>query len=99
MSPRTRTSPAGTGNRRTTRAAPSAGPNGSIPPSARVWQKFVDAPAPVGYDPRIVPAWKDGPDSDAFAALRLRPWRLRVMPGTAMLTGQGRVLTWSGPTT
>ena len=66
---------------------------------ARVWQAFVDAPAPVGYDPAIVPAWKDGPDSDAFSALRLRPWRLRVMPGTAMLTGQGRVLTWSGPTT
>ena len=31
----------------------------------------------------------------AFAALRLRPWRLRVMPGSAMLDGQGRVLTWS----
>ncbi len=61
----------------------------------RVWQSFVDAPAPVGYDPGIVPAWKDGPTSPAFAALRLAPWRLRVMPGTAMLGGGGAILSWS----
>ena len=61
----------------------------------RVWQRFVDAPEPVGYDPAIVPAWKDGPLSDAFAALRLDPWRIRVMPGTAMLSGEGEILTWS----
>jgi hypothetical protein len=66
---------------------------------AGMWQKFVDAPAPVGYDPTIVPAWKDGPGSDAFGALRLQPWRLRVLPGTAMLTGEGRALTWSTPGT
>ena len=34
----------------------------------RIWQMFVDAPAPVGYDPAIVPAWKDGPTSPAFGA-------------------------------
>jgi hypothetical protein len=61
---------------------------------AQVWQAFVDAPAPVGYDPAIVPAWKDGPDSDGFAALRLRPWRVRVMPGISMLTGGSQTLTW-----
>ena len=60
-----------------------------------VWQTFVDAPAPVGYDPAIVPAWKDGPVSDAFAGLRLDPWRLRVFPGTALLGQGGDILTWS----
>ena len=33
-----------------------------------VWRLFKDAPAPVGYDPAIVPAWSDGPTSPAFAA-------------------------------
>jgi hypothetical protein len=60
-----------------------------------VWQLFKDGPEPVGYDPAIVPAWKDGPISPAFAALRLDPWRLRVLPGTAMLGGGGEVLTWT----
>ena len=62
---------------------------------AAVWDKFVNAPAPVGYDPAMVPNWKDGPGSDAFGALRLDPWRLRVFPGTVLLSGQGEVLTWS----
>jgi hypothetical protein len=60
----------------------------------RIWDLFKDAPAPVGYDPAIIPPWKDGPLSSAFAALRLDPWRLRVMPGTAMLGGGGEILTW-----
>jgi hypothetical protein len=60
----------------------------------RVWQLFKEAPEPVGYDPAIIAAWKDGPTSPAFAALRLEPWRLRVMPGTAMLGGGGEILTW-----
>jgi hypothetical protein len=63
---------------------------------AEVWRTFAEAPAPVGYDPAIVPAWADGPGSPAFAGLRLTPWRLRVMPGTAMLGGGGEILTWSG---
>jgi hypothetical protein len=61
----------------------------------RVWDWFKHAPAPVGYDPAIIPPWKDGPTSPAFAALRLEPWRLRVMPGSAMLGGGGEILTWS----
>ena len=60
----------------------------------RVWQMFKEAPAPVGYDPMIVPPWKDGPTSPAFAAMRLEPWRLRVHPAAAMLGGGG-VLNWS----
>ena len=54
-------------------------------------------PAPVGYDPAIIPAWEK-PTSDAFAALKLEPWRLRVFPGTALLSGGtvGEVLVWQG---
>jgi hypothetical protein len=60
-----------------------------------VWDKFKHAPAPVGYDPAIVPAWTT-PTADSFAVLRLEPWRLRVFPGTVLLTGGavGDVLVW-----
>src|SRR6478736_5551178 len=61
----------------------------------RVWDLFRNGPAPVGYDPAIVPPWKDGPTSEAFAALRLAPYRIRVMPGTVMLQGTGDLLSWS----
>jgi hypothetical protein len=39
--------------------------------------------------------WADGPLSPAFAGLKVTPWRLRVMPGTMMLGGEGELLTWS----
>lgn len=58
-----------------------------------LWERFETAPAPVGYDPAIIPPWKDGPTSPAFAALRLEPWRLRVMPAAAMM-GDGEVQSW-----
>lgn len=58
-----------------------------------VWQKFADAPAPVGYDPAIIPGW-NGPTAPAFAAWRLTPYRLRVMDGTVLLKGAGAELTW-----
>ena len=45
-----------------------------------VWKSSRTAPAPVGYDPAIIPAWRDGPTSAAFAALHLSPRRLRVCP-------------------
>jgi hypothetical protein len=60
-----------------------------------VWHRFADGPAPVGYDPRIIPQWADGPTSREFAVLRLSPYRLRVMAGTVLLKGQGAPLTWS----
>ena len=60
-----------------------------------VWDKFVKGPEPVGYDPYIIPAWKDGPTSDEFAVLRLSPYRLRVMPGAVMMKGEGAVLSWT----
>jgi len=61
----------------------------------RVWDTFTGLPAPVGYDPHIIPTWAGGPTSDQFAALRLSPYRLRVMPGTAMISGEGETLTWT----
>ena len=59
----------------------------------RVWDLYVKGPEPVGYDPSIIPGW-DGPDSEGFAVLKLDPWRLRVMPGSVLLTGEGDVLVW-----
>jgi hypothetical protein len=60
-----------------------------------VWDRFADGPEPVGYDPRIIPQWSDGPTSEQFAVLRLSPYRLRVMAGTVMTKGQGAPLTWT----
>lgn len=57
------------------------------------WDRFAHGPAPVGYDPSIIPPWTS-PDSEAFGILRLEPTRLRVMPGSVMLQGKGQVLTW-----
>ena len=59
----------------------------------RVWNLFREAPAPVGYDPAIIPGWTS-PTADSFAVLRLTPWRLRVFPGTVLLGQGGDVLTW-----
>lgn len=58
-----------------------------------VWNLFKNGPSPVGYDPAIVPSWVS-PTSDAFAAVRLEPWRLRVFPGSVLLGQGGKVLTW-----
>lgn len=60
----------------------------------KVWDLFLNGPEPVGYDPSIVPAWTS-PTADAFAVLRLEPWRLRVFPG-AVLMGQAgaEVMRW-----
>lgn len=58
-----------------------------------VWNLFRDGPAPVGYDPAIIPGW-DAPTGPTFAALRLDPWRLRVFPGSVLLGRGGEVLGW-----
>lgn len=58
------------------------------------WRRMADAPPPVGYDPAIIPGWDD-PASPGFGVLRLHPHRLRVMPGSVLLAGQGETLTWA----
>lgn len=58
-----------------------------------VWNRFAAGPQPVGYEPSIIPGW-DSPEAEAFGALRLDPYRLRVMPGSVLLAGEGDVLTW-----
>ena len=58
-----------------------------------IWDKFVNGPAPVGYDPSMIPGWESAA-SENFAGLRLDPWRLRVMPGSVMLAGSGETLVW-----
>lgn len=63
-----------------------------------VWDRFAHGPAPVGYDPFIIPQWAGGPTSDQFAVLRLTPYRLRVMPGTVLIAGEGEVLSWRDTT-
>lgn len=62
----------------------------------RVWDFFTNTPEPLGYDPRIIPGWTS-PEVDAFGVLRLEPYRLRVFPGSVLLTGGqvGEVLTWT----
>ena len=58
-----------------------------------VWNLFLNTPEPVGYDPRIVPAW-ESPTAEAFAVLRLEPWHLRVFPGSVLMGQGGEVLNW-----
>jgi hypothetical protein len=57
------------------------------------WERLASAPAPVGYDPSIIPVWTD-PDASGFGMLRLSPTTLRVFPGTLLLEGRGKLLTW-----
>ena len=57
------------------------------------WNRFAQGPAPVGYDPSIIPGW-DEPMSPGFGILRLMPHHLRVMPGSVLLAGAGDILTW-----
>ena len=58
-----------------------------------VWDLFANGPAPVGYDPAMIPGW-DNAASPTFAALKLDPWRLRVMPGTALMDGTFQAVSW-----
>ncbi len=61
---------------------------------AAAWDRFLATPAPAGFDPAIHPEWESAA-SPGFGVLRLRPHRLRTMPGTLMTDGEGEVLTWA----
>jgi hypothetical protein len=59
-----------------------------------VWERFASAPEPVGYDPAMIPGWTS-PTAASFVAMRLTPWRLRVMPGEVMTQARADLLlTW-----
>ena len=58
---------------------------------------FKEARLPFGYDPGGigVPGW-GSPTSPGFAAIRLEPWRLRVLPGDVFLKGgSAGALVWA----
>jgi general stress protein 26 len=59
------------------------------------WNRFLNGPEPVGYNPAIIPGWTSA-SAPGFGVLRLRPTRLRVFPGTLLVQGKGALLTWSG---
>ena len=61
-----------------------------------VWNLFLNTPEPLGYNSRIVPSWTS-PTCDAFAVIRLDPWRLRVFPGTILSNRTGTLLRWKRP--
>ncbi len=58
-----------------------------------VWNLLLNTPEPVGYDPSIISAWTS-PTAEAFAVIKLEPWRLRVFPGSLLLNQTGTLLTW-----
>ena len=60
-----------------------------------VWDKFANGPRRWAMTRESFRMWIDGPTSDDFAALRLTPYRLRVMAGTVMTKGEGAPLSWS----
>jgi general stress protein 26 len=53
----------------------------------RIWDLFKNTPPPLGYDPAMIPVWKDGPDSPEFGVLKLTPWRIELS-GIAEMMGQ-----------
>ena len=59
----------------------------------KVWDMYIQAPAPLGYDPSIIPGW-DNALAESFAVLKMSPWRLRVMPASVLLSGTGETLVW-----
>lgn len=64
----------------------------------RVWELFSSRPGPLGYDPAVIPGW-DSPTSEAYSAMRLEPWRLRVFPGSLTRGEGGELLTWQAAPT
>ena len=64
-----------------------------LPTRRRVWDRFLELPEPLGYNPAMIPGW-DAPESDSFAVLKLEPWRLRVFPGSVLMGQGGDVHVW-----
>jgi hypothetical protein len=60
----------------------------------RVWQLYVDAEPPLGYDPATIPPWKDGPLAGEFQALRLDPWRVMLLSAEDAAQGNWYQRVW-----
>jgi len=58
---------------------------------ARVWQAFLDAPPPLGYD--FAQIFPDGPQSAGAGFLRMEPWRIRTQRVAAL----ERPRIWGAP--
>ena len=54
----------------------------------RIWDLYKTTPPPLGYDPAMIPIWKDGPDTPDFGVLKLAPWRIELFGIAQMATGQ-----------
>jgi len=57
----------------------------------RIWDLYKSTPPPLGYDPAIIPQWKDGPTSPDFGLLKLTPWRIELFGLADMMAGGGKV--------
>lgn len=62
---------------------------------ARIWELYKSAPPPLGYDPAMIPVWKDGPQSPEFGVLKLTPWRIELSSIMDMMAGKPP-LVWRG---
>ena len=62
---------------------------------ARIWELYRSTPPPLGYDPAMIPVWKDGPQSLEFGVLKLTPWRIELSSIQDMMAGQPP-LVWRG---
>ena len=60
----------------------------------RVWQLFLDAEPPLGYNPADMPPWKDGPLAGEFQALRLDPLRVMLLTAEDFATGKWYQRVW-----
>lgn len=60
----------------------------------RIWDLYKNTPPPVGYDPAIIPVWKDGPESPEFGVLKLTPWRIELTG--LQVSAEKPALVWRG---
>jgi general stress protein 26 len=61
----------------------------------RIWDLYKNTPPPLGYDPSIIPPWRDGPASPEFGVLRLAPSRIELFSIGDMMMGKGPAV-WRG---
>ena len=61
----------------------------------RIWDLYKNTPPPVGYDPAIIPVWKDGPESAEFGVLKITPWRIELTG--LQVSAEKPALVWRGP--